>query len=466
MIIQKISKANVFAGLAGAFALLAGTASAEITFKDAFSGTKFDRPVFFGSYPGKAQTYVVLEAHQGLALVVSRKDNAWVKDTLASISVNQNNEMGFLGIAFHPDFASNRKFYVSYDPSGNSLFNIVEERVADSSGMKESSTPPRTLIKITDKYSNHNGGTLAFGPKDGYLYFGIGDGGSGGDPDGNGQNTNVLLAKFLRIDVDKKDTGLEYGIPSDNPYAAGGGRGEIYAIGMRNPWKWSFDPLTGDLWAGDVGQDATEEVDLITLGGNYGWKVMEGPSGTNNGKMTLPVYSYPHATGTCIIGGVVFRGDPASKYYGTYFTADYGSKKFWALKKNGTGLATVEALPNTPTNISTFGTDAEGRIYMAGPDNGIIYSLESPDLTPASTGLKVTPKLPDLSGRIFAAMQGGRLADALFNGAESVEIFSTDGQRRDTASRSHPRLSPRIEPGVYLVRPLRGAGRPDLLMVR
>jgi glucose/arabinose dehydrogenase len=408
---------------------------------------------------------VVLEAHRGFALVVSQKNNAWVKDTLARISVSQENEMGFLGIAFHPDFVHNHKFYVSYDPSGSSLFNIVEERIADTTGMKESATPPRTLIKITDKYNNHNGGTIAFGPQDGFLYFGIGDGGNGNDPDGNAQNTNVLLGKFLRIDVDKQAAGLAYGIPADNPYAKTGGRGEIYAIGMRNPWKWSFDPVTGDLWAGDVGQDTIEEVDLITRGGNFGWKVMEGPSGANNGKMTLPVYSYTHSVGTCIIGGVVFRGNSASKYYGTYFTADNNAKKFWALKKNGAGLATVAALPNMPTNVSTFGTDAEGRIYVAGLDNGIIYSLESPDLTPAPTDLKVTPRLQARYGRSFAAARGGRLPEALFGNADGLEIFSPSGKRLDAVFRNNPRLSLRTEPGVYLARPLRGGGLPDLLMV-
>ncbi|HKP97575.1 MAG TPA: PQQ-dependent sugar dehydrogenase, partial [Fibrobacteria bacterium] len=352
--------------IAGAFASFpAATALGQITFKDAFPGKRFDRPVYFGAFPGKPQTNVVLEAHQGLALLVYREGTAWVTDTLVKIAVSRENEMGFLGIAFHPDFNANHKYYVSYDPPGT-YFNIVDERIADATGMKDSGAPPRTLFKIPDKYSNHNGGTIAFGPKDGYLYYGTGDGGSGGDPDGNAQNPKALLGKFLRIDViNRTDPGLEYGIPADNPFAKStdGSRREIFALGVRNPWKWSFDPLNGDLWVGEVGQDRIEEVDLITLGGNYGWKVMEGPEGTPTDNMILPVFSYTHNTGTCIIGGVVFRGNSASKYYGTYFTADINTKKFWALKKNGTGLATVENLPNMPTNISSFGTDAEGRIY-------------------------------------------------------------------------------------------------------
>lgn len=443
----------------------AGLALGQITFKDAFSGMKFNRPVYFGAFPGDAKTYVVLEAHKGLALLVSRNGNGWVKDTLVKIPVNLAGEMGLLGIAFHPDFNANRKYYVSYDPPG-AYFNMVDERIADATGRKDSGTPPRTLIKIQDKYENHNGGTIAFGPKDGFLYYGAGDGGSGGDPDGNGQNTNVLLGKFLRIDVDRKDPGLEYGIPADNPYAKGGGRGEIFAIGIRNPWKWSFDPFNGDLWVGEVGQDQVEEVDLIILGGNYGWKTMEGPNGKNNGSMKLPVFSYDHNTGTCVIGGVVFRGNAASKYYGTYFTADINTRKFWALKKNGDGPASVENLPNTPTNFSSFGTDAEGRIYAVGIDNGTIYTVDSPDLTPdPANGIRIR-SVPGAYARSFAAARGGRLDAALFSHAEALALYTTTGVCLGRVRRSDPALPAGMDAGVYLVRAEGVSGPPDLLLVR
>ncbi|GEM_PF-2244493 len=463
-----MSASNVSAlTIAAAVLGLSGNAAlADIKFTNAFPGTGFSEPVYFGAFPGKAKTNVVLEQHKGLALLVYQQGTKWVKDTLVKIDVNQGSEMGFLGIAFHPDYKVNHKYYVSYDPPAGD-FNIVDEHIADATGLKDSGTKPRSLIKIADKYSNHNGGTIAFGPKDGLLYFGAGDGGSGNDPDGNAQNTNVLLGKFLRIDVDRKDNGLEYGIPADNPYAKGGGRPEIFAIGVRNPWKWSFDPLNGDLWLGDVGQDAIEETDIVTLGGNYGWKVMEGPSGTNNGKMILPIFSYTHSVGSCIIGGVVYRADPASKYYGTYFTTDINTQKFWGLKKNGMGLATVDStLPNPPTGMSSFGTDAEGRIYLVGLNTGIIYFLDSPDLAPAAYILPRQGALTGRYGRSFMAAPGGRLDAEAFARAPALEVFASDGRQLGVLTQADPRVPAAIDAGVYLLRPAKGGALPDILLVR
>ncbi|MDB5103228.1 MAG: glucose sorbosone dehydrogenase [Fibrobacteres bacterium] len=439
----------------------------QVKYTNAFPGLqKFNQPVYFGAFPGKPKTNVVLEQHTGLALLVYQKGTAWVTDTLVKIDVNLAGEMGLLGIAFHPDYNANHKYYVSYDPPGGTLYNMVDERIADATGMKDSGAKPRNLIKIADKYDNHNGGTIAFGTKDGLLYLGTGDGGSGGDPDGNAQNTNVLLGKFLRIDVNGKDAGLEYAIPAGNPFAKGGGRGEIFALGVRNPWKWSFDPLNGDLWLGDVGQDNIEETDIVTVGGNYGWKVMEGPSGSNTGKMILPIHSYTHSVGTCIIGGVVFRGDPASKLYGTYFTTDINTRKLWALKKNGTGLAGVEEVTSPPTGISSFGTDAEGRVYVVGINTGLIYTMDSPDLTPAVSVLGRGAFRSGSHGRSFTAAPGARLDAGLFAKSDVLEAFSTSGIRVGLLSKSRPRLPDGFRAGIYLLRPAGGSALPDLLMVR
>ena len=440
-------------------------AQGQIKFTDAYPKTKFAEPVYFGAFPGKPKTNVVLEQHKGNALLVYANASGWIKDTLVHIDVHQGGEMGLLGIAFHPDFNSNHKYYVSYDPPDD-LFNIVEERIADATGMKDSGTKGRVLFKIEDPYENHNGGTIAFGPKDGFLYYGTGDGGSGNDPKGNGQNVNALLAKMLRIDVDKKDAGLEYGIPADNPFAKGGGRAEIFAYGFRNPWKWSFDPLNGDLWVGDVGQDAIEEVDIVTLGKNYGWKTMEGPLGSNpGGNFTLPVFSYDRGEGSCIIGGVVYRGHAGSKYYGTYFVADIGSLRFWSVAKNGTGLAAATKLDDTPTRISSFGTDAEGRIYACGLNNGIIYYLDSPDLTP-NVSLRPEGSLLGKYRRIWSAHPGGRLEARVFAGSPVLEIFGVGGSRLGALRAADPALPPNMDSGVYLLRPTAGKGLPDLLMVR
>jgi glucose/arabinose dehydrogenase len=361
-------------------------AAAFIRFQDAFPGLTFDRPVCIVEVPGAtAKTMAVVEQHLGRVSLVRKTDAGWTKGTFYERDVSQENEMGLLGIAFHPDFRRNGKYYIAYDPTGP-FYNVVEERRADSTLTRDAGSG-RVLIRQADKYSNHNGGTLAFGPKDGLLYVGMGDGGSHDDPDGNGQNKQALLGKLLRIDVDKRSVGLEYAIPADNPFAKGGGRGEIFAYGLRNPWKWAFDPVTGDLWAGDVGQNAVEEVDMLTRGGNYGWNRMEGPEGNAAGGMILPVYSYSHEVGQCIIGGVVFRGDPASRYAGNYFFADYSQRQVWALRKNAAGPPTVEQVGEAPYSPTTFGSDAEGLIYL-GTDqaDGPIYYLDSPDLAPVSAG--------------------------------------------------------------------------------
>lgn len=439
-------------------------AEARIRFADAYPKLEFAKPVYFGAFPGRARTNVVLEQHRGNALLVYRKGEGWAKDTLFRRAVHTANEMGLLGIAFHPAFNANRKYYVSYDPPGE-LFNIVEERLADATGMKDSGKPGRVLLKIADRYENHNGGTLAFGPKDGFLYFGTGDGGSRNDPLNSGQDLNSLLGKMLRIDVDRKDPGSEYGIPADNPFRNGGGRAEIFAYGLRNPWKFAFDPLNGDLWVGDVGQNAWEEVDIVTLGGNYGWKPMEGPAGPNPGdKYRMPVFWYDRDKGVSVTGGVVYRGSAESEWYGAYFLADYGSRAFWALRKSGTGAVATE-LGEAPAAISSFGTDAEGRVYACGHDDGKIYRLDAPGLVPDSSA---APKgsLLGKYRRIWTAAPGERLPGRAFARAPLLEIRAMGGALLGAVRAVDPALPMDMGPGTYLLKPIAGDGAPDLLRVR
>lgn len=389
----RFPRSALFLAAMGVAILTGGVAPARaqtVALKDAFPGLTFKRPVYFGEMAGAAtQTFVILEQHIGQVTLLIKKDGKWTASAMLTKSVHQANEMGLMGIAFHPDFKNNKKYYINYDPPGT-FFNIIEERMADETGLKDAGdSKSRILIKQSDKYDNHNGGTMAFGPKDGFLYIGMGDGGSGGDPDGNGQNKNVLLGKMLRIDVNRKDAGLEYGIPSDNPFAQGGGRGEIYAYGFRNPWKWSFDAFNGDLWMGDVGQDAAEEVDIVTKGGNFGWDSMEGFNGTNSGGMILPIHTYAHASNNnCILGGVVYRGNPASPLYGTYFFADHGSKRVWNLKKNGSGQWAATQVATAGSGPTGFGTDSQGLVYLTvNNESAPIYLLDSPDLGPSPTSL-------------------------------------------------------------------------------
>ena len=437
--------------------------NAQVTFTDAFPGLTFNRPMWFGELPGKTKTYVVLEQHLGEINLIVQKNGTWTKQNFLTLSVNQSNEMGLLGIAFHPDYVNNHKYYINYDPPGSLLANIIEERASDLTGLKDAGTG-RKLINLSDKYENHNGGTMAFG-KDGFLYAGMGDGGSGGDPDGNGQNKNVLLGKMLRIDVNTKTNGKEYGIPPSNPFAKGGGAPEIYAYGLRNPWKWAFDPLTDTLWLADVGQNNVEEVDIITNGGNYGWVAMEGPDGTNDGTMTLPIFSYTHSDGSCIIGGVVYRGNPASKYYGTFFASDLSKHQLYSIKKNGSGLATVTTVGTVPGNPTTFGTDSEGKIYL-GTDSQTskIYQLTSADLGAAPVSFWRNRKSGNESIN-YSVNRGGSLPAALFNNVNTISVCSLTGEIKVALTVENTNLPKDIKSGLYVMKSTTAGFQSKLLLV-
>jgi len=282
---------------------------------------------------------------------------------------SSGNEQGLLGLAFHPDFKNNPYFYVNYiDENGNTVIARFQANgdTADAASEKD-------LLHVSQPFPNHNGGRVTFGP-DGYLYLGLGDGGSAGDPFGNGQNTNVLLGKILRIDVDHGDP---YSIPSGNPFASGGGKPEIWAYGLRNPWRFSFDKKTGDLYIGDVGQDAWEEVD-VSIGNppglNYGWNYDEANhhyagSAPANLKLTYPVAEYNHQGGRCsITGGYVYRG-AMPEWKGVYLYADFCSGTIWGLLHSPDPQSQnpwlSQALFETHAGITTFGQDPSGEIYFA-----------------------------------------------------------------------------------------------------
>lgn len=276
-------------------------------------------------------------------------------------------ERGLLGLAFHPQFAANSRFFVNYTRVEDGATVIAEYRAgADAAATAASEA---ILLTIAQPFSNHNGGMVAFG-SDGYLYIGMGDGGSGNDPGNRAQNINDLLGKMLRIDVDHPANGLSYSSPAGNPFVgAPSGRPEIYAIGLRNPFRFSFDRATGQLYAGDVGQNAVEEVDIITAGGNYGWRVYEGNSCTGNdptlcnpANYIAPLIQYAHTGGRCsITGGHVYRGTKRSVNPGTYLYGDFCSGEIFALVG---GVASV--LLDTTLNISSFGEDESGEMYVVG----------------------------------------------------------------------------------------------------
>lgn len=296
--------------------------------------------------------------------------------------VGAGGERGLLGLAFHPRYRTTGAFYVNYtDHSGNthiSQFTVRAENpnLADAASEKQ-------LLFVEQPFPNHNGGALAFEP-DGYLYIGLGDGGSGDDPFGNGQSVDTLLGKILRIDVDQVDP---YSIPPGNPFANGGGRPEIWAYGLRNPWRFAFDRLKGDLFIGDVGQNLHEEIDFqpaASLGGeNYGWNILEGTAcyASNNCQpdvLIMPVYTYTHAEAGCsVTGGVVYRGSALPEWQGIYLFGDYCSGMVGGLlpsNQSGTAGWQHAWLFSGVGNISSFGEDASGEIYLADL-GGTIYKL-------------------------------------------------------------------------------------------
>lgn len=295
--------------------------------------------------------------------------------------VSGGSEQGLLSLAFHPDYGSNGRFFVDYtNPAGDT--RVVEYRVSVDPDRADPASG-RTVLAVGQPFSNHNGGLIAFGP-DGMLYVGLGDGGSGGDPEENGQDRGTLLGTILRIDVDAGDP---YGIPSDNPFVdQPGARGEIWAWGLRNPWRFAFDRDTGDLYIADVGQNRFEEVNAVSGAGrglNYGWDVMEGeacfepPEGCDRTGLTLPVTVYGHADGCSVTGGHVYRGEAIPSLRGTYFYSDFCSGFVRSFRFAG-GRATEErrwpALEPSERAVSSFGEDAEGELYLT-TAGGSVYKV-------------------------------------------------------------------------------------------
>lgn len=297
----------------------------------------------------------------------------------------KKNEEGLLGLAFHPKYKSNGEFFVYYTEAsketGAKASIISRFHVSKSDPNVADPDSEEVLMQIPQLYWNHNGGTIEFGP-DGYLYIGLGDGGSGNnDPHMNGQNLQSLLGSILRIDVDHKDEGLQYGIPADNPFAGEAmARGEIWAYGLRNVWRLSFDRKTGTCWAADVGQKLWEEINIIRRGGNYGWNLREGrhsfgPGGTDaRPRLIEPIWEYHHDVGKSIIGGSVYRGMRTPELQGAYLYADYVAGQVWALwYDEDTAKVTANRLiQKNGIPVITFGEDDQGEVYFTTRQGGIL----------------------------------------------------------------------------------------------
>ncbi|MEW6117496.1 MAG: PQQ-dependent sugar dehydrogenase [Nitrospirota bacterium] len=290
-------------------------------------------------------------------------------------------ERGLLSIAFPPGYRDKRYFYINYtNKSGDTViarYQLSADPDRADSGSEE------ILLTIKQPYANHNGGQLAFGP-DGYLYIGMGDGGSRGDPHNNGQNPAALLGKILRIDVESGAS--PYAVPKNNPYMNKRGyRPEIWALGLRNPWRFSFDRKTGDLYIADVGQELYEEIDFQPAssrgGENYGWNIMEGnhcyrPAPCDRSGLTAPVAEYDHSQGCSVTGGMVYRGPKFPQLQGIYFYADYCSGRIWGLRRSRAAWQT-NLLSDTDHAISTFGEDEAGNLYFADHRSGTVYAIDA-----------------------------------------------------------------------------------------
>ena len=339
----------------------------------------FERPLFLTHAGDGSRRLFVVEQPGTIRIIDQGVLRAAPFLDLRDRVATDDGERGLLGLAFHPDYRRNGRFFVNYTRRPDGATVVAEYRRGGAPGA--ASRDERVLMVVKQPDSNHNGGMVAFGP-DGYLYVGLGDGGGAGDPGNRAQKSNELLGKILRIDVDHGDP---YVIPEDNPFAKEGGRPEIYAVGLRNPWRFSFDFNTEEFWVADVGQYKWEEVDLVTRGGNYGWRVMEGfhcfnptTSCTTEG-LAPPVMEYRHEGGRCsIIGGYVYRGRAMPALRGAYVSGDFCSGEVFTFRhshESGSGTAPTVLL-KVGFRISSFGQDEEGELYVMDHGGGV-YRLIS-----------------------------------------------------------------------------------------
>jgi len=350
----------------------------------AFPNLEFNQPVELTS-PNDGTDRIFVIAQQGKIHVFPNKANATNAPVFLDISnkVVSGGERGLLGLAFHPDYKSNGYFYVNYT-GGNPLQTYISRFKVNSSNPNTADPSSEVvLLQFRQPYSNHNGGKVAFG-KDGFLYVAVGDGGSGGDPQNNAQNRKEYLGKILRLDVNKTSGSTPYAIPADNPFKGNneGYREEIFAYGVRNPWRFSFDHTTGALWAGDVGQNKIEEISIIQKGGNYGWRLMEAdacfdPKDCDKSNLQLPIYSYQQGsdTGRSVTGGYVCRDKNLAGLEGKYIYGDFVSGNIWALTFNGNKAVKNDLITKVESGLSSFGEDSKNGLYVLSYGAGKIYKF-------------------------------------------------------------------------------------------
>lgn len=348
---------------------------AAIELRPPFGAERFLAPLGLEIAPGSNSLFIVEQG--GKIFRLTETPGGFERTLFLDIThrVIARGERGLLGLAFHPRFSTNGLFFVHYSeaPTGDTVI----ARYRSGADRRGDPTSEERILEVKQPYSNHNGGQIRFGP-DGLLYIGLGDGGSAGDPADRAQDRSTVLGKILRIDVDHTDPGLRYRSPADNPFRGPNERGEIYALGLRNPWRFSFDRRSGALWAADVGQNAWEEIDRIEKGGNYGWNVLEGDTCFKPSFLCSPeryqgpIHVYPHSEGSSITGGFVYRGQEIPSLIGRYIYGDFVSGKIWALSLDG---KTNELLLDTELTISSFGEDSGGELYVLAYGDGVVYRV-------------------------------------------------------------------------------------------
>jgi glucose/arabinose dehydrogenase len=418
----------------------------QYTIENAFPLLSFNDPLYL-THSGDGTDRIFIVEQDGVIKVFDNSPLSANPKTYLNINdrVSSGGEMGLLGLAFHPDYENNGYFYVNYTASNPRRTIISRFQVTSNPDSADKNSEFEILV-FNQPFSNHNGGWIGFGPNDDYLYIATGDGGSGGDPDNYAQRIDNLLGKILRIDV---DGGTPYSIPPTNPFTDSTGTvmKEIYAWGLRNPWRCSHDPVTGWLWAGDVGQNAWEEVDVVENGKNYGWRCYEGThsynlSGCNYPEYVDPVWEYSHSQGFSITGGYVYRGTGVPSLQGKYIYGDYGTRRLWALSYDGVNPPSNELILFMPGSISSFGVDQEQELYITSFNDSVYrftpkitsvenefnptgYLLEQnyPNPFNPSTTVKFTiPEESSVSIKIFNSL--GKEIDTITNGITDAGIYT------------------------------------------